>query len=366
MTARPDSNDYLSLFLNDIPMMDVRAPIEYQKGAFPNTVNLPLMDDEEREKVGTCYKQDGQDAAIALGHQLVCGDLKQQRVESWKQFAEQNPDGYLYCFRGGLRSRVTQQWLAEAGIDYPFISGGYKAMRRFLIDHIEAEAKERDFVVISGRTGTGKTKVIDRVPQSIDLEGLANHRGSSFGRRVTPQPSQIDFENSLAIALLKLRQSTPGMLMVEDESVSIGSAHVPSELFETMKRSPLVVLEESMEVRIDTVIEDYVEGLSEEYIAHYGEEGMDRYGDYMLAGMDRIRKRLGAERYQQIKAMMAEALSEQQQSGDLEKHRAWIEALLDQYYDRMYDYQLSKKQERVVFKGDRQAIVDWFQDNRQS
>ena len=112
--------DYRHIFLNDVPMMDVRAPVEFGQGAFPGVANLPLMDDGERQQVGTCYKHKGQEAAIALGHQLVSGATKRQRIEAWAQFAQTHPQGVLYCFRGGLRSQIVQQWLLnEAGIDYP-------------------------------------------------------------------------------------------------------------------------------------------------------------------------------------------------------------------------------------------------------
>lgn len=126
-----DITDYRDIFLNDRPMMDTRAPVEFVKGAFPGVVNLPLMTDDERQRVGTCYKQQGQQAAIVLGHELVSGAIKAERVEQWAQFARANPDGYLYCFRGGLRSQIVQQWLHEAGLDYPRVGGGYKAMRTF-------------------------------------------------------------------------------------------------------------------------------------------------------------------------------------------------------------------------------------------
>ena len=127
--------DFRHIFLNDVPMMDVRAPVEFGQGAFPGVVNHPLMNDDERQQVGTCYKQKGQDAAIALGHQLVSGATKQQRIEAWAGFAQAQPQGVLYCFRGGLRSQIVQQWLkSEAGIDYPRVIGGYKALRSFLID----------------------------------------------------------------------------------------------------------------------------------------------------------------------------------------------------------------------------------------
>ena len=103
---RQDTNDYQKIFLEDRPLMDVRAPVEFDKGAFPNSQNIPILDDLQREAIGTCYKQDGQDAAIALGLQLVIPDLREQRLEKWTQFVKVNPQGYLYCFRGGLRSRT--------------------------------------------------------------------------------------------------------------------------------------------------------------------------------------------------------------------------------------------------------------------
>ncbi|MBU1815801.1 MAG: tRNA 2-selenouridine(34) synthase MnmH, partial [Gammaproteobacteria bacterium] len=141
---RDNLTDYAHIFLNDVPMMDVRAPVEFVQGAFPGTVNLPLMNDAERQQVGTCYKQQGQQAAIALGHQLVAGQTKQHRIEAWAAFAQAHAQhGVLYCFRGGLRSQIVQQWLhTEAGIAYPRVIGGYKAMRTFLLQTTEAASAE--------------------------------------------------------------------------------------------------------------------------------------------------------------------------------------------------------------------------------
>src|SRR5690554_3246183 len=197
---RPDTQDYHQLFLDDVPMMDMRAPVEFARGDFPTAVSLPLMTGIERQKVGTCYKNRGQQAAIELGHQLVSGATREQRIEAWAAFAQANPDGYLYCFRGGLRSQIVQQWLkSEAGIDYPRVVGGYKAMRTFLLETAQQAVTQCDFVLVGGLTGTGKTEVIDQLNNSLDLEGHANHRGSSFGKHATEQPTQIDFENRLAI-----------------------------------------------------------------------------------------------------------------------------------------------------------------------
>ena len=204
MDARPDTNDYRALFLADTPMMDMRAPVEFAAGAFPSALSLPLMTDDERAEVGICYKNNGQQAAIALGQQLVCGELRAQRLRGWSDFAERNPNGYLYCFRGGLRSQTVQSWLRQQGIDYPLVRGGYKAMRRFLLDEMEQSIAKADFVLISGKTGTGKTRVIGDLSRSVDLEGLAGHRGSTFGQLPQEQPSQIQFENAVAIALMKL------------------------------------------------------------------------------------------------------------------------------------------------------------------
>ncbi len=360
-----DTDDYAELFLSDTPMIDTRAPVEFAKGAFPQSVNLPLMSDRERELVGTCYKRKGQQAAIELGHQLVSGELKQQRVAAWCEFANRHPLGHIYCFRGGLRSHTSRQWLRDAGVEYPLIKGGYKAMRRFLIDLLDTEAQQRAWLVLSGRTGTGKTRVIYQVPESIDLEGLANHRGSSFGRQVTPQPTLINFENALAIQLLRLQRSTPGVLMLEDESHLIGSLSLPLSLYTAMGQAAIAVLEEPMALRIDQVKADYVDDLAAEYIAHLGhEKGLQQYAEYMLASLGRVRKRLGSERYTVISEQMQTALDLHLQQGDTDLHRVWIEAMLSQYYDPMYDYQLSKKSQRVIFRGNQAEIIEWFAQYR--
>ena len=247
---RDNTADYRDIFLNDLPMMDMRAPVEFTKGAFPNAISLPLMTDIERQKVGTCYKQKGQQAAIELGHQLVSGKVKAERVEAWAAFARANPNGYLYCFRGGLRSQIVQQWLKDAGIDYPRVIGGYKAMRTFLIETLDSAVAECDFVIVGGMTGTGKTEVIAALDHSIDLEGHANHRGSSFGKRATGQPAQIDFENRLAIDLLKRRARGQQQFVLEDESRLIGTCSLPLSLHQGMQDYPLVWLEDQSADRV--------------------------------------------------------------------------------------------------------------------
>lgn len=360
MPSRPDTSDYLALFLNDVPLMDVRAPVEFSKGSFPGAVNAPLMNDEERHRVGICYKEKGQDEAIRLGHQLVSGDIKAQRLDAWRRFAAEHPQGYLFCFRGGLRSRLTQQWIQEAGVDYPLVTGGYKAMRRFLIDSLDALIASSEFVILSGRTGTGKTRVLQQLPNPVDLEGLANHRGSSFGRQVTPQPSQIDFENRLAVAMLKAHHHVGGPVYLEDESRLVGRCALPESLRDRMAAAPLMVLDQPIEERIRIIREDYVDQMAADYATRDGEEaGWLNFCDYLLSALDRIRKRLGGERHSRLRQMMETALEAQYRTGNVEDHHEWIRSLLENYYDPMYDYQLGQKEGRVVVQGGPETIIEW-------
>lgn len=360
---REDSDDYARLFLADTPLLDTRAPGEFLRGAFPGAVNLPLMNDEERAAVGTCYAQRGQEAAIALGHELLAGELRQQRIDAWKRFANDHPDGYLYCFRGGLRSQITQQWLRENGVEYPRITGGYKAMRRFLLDTLESRAAEADFLLVAGATGSGKTRLINAIPRSIDLEGLARHRGSAFGRLLVEQPGQIDFENALAISLLKLSQE-PGPIVLEDEGRLIGRVALPETLLQRMLGAPLVVLEYGLEERVQVVLEDYIIDLGERYAASNANPALavEAHRERLLGDLSRTRKRLGAERYKAIAASMDAAFDQQSQSGNIEAHREWIRSLLADYYDPMYRYQLAKREGDRLFSGTREAVADFLRD----
>jgi len=355
-----ETDNYREIFVNDTPLLDTRAPVEFAKGAFPHTENLPLMTDREREAVGTCYKQQGQDAAIALGHSLVRGEIKARRVAAWKQFAERHPHGYLYCFRGGMRSAIAQQWLADAGVEYPRIKGGYKAMRNFLLTTLERIAHQQPLVILSGRTGCAKTHLLQSLPNQVDLEGLANHRGSAFGRRVGGQPAQIDFENRLAIDLLKCVTHHPhAPIVLEDESQLIGRCALPHPLFQAMQQAPVILLERPLEERVAVIFSDYIlTNLKDYQQAEGGEPGFDAFAASLRSALYNIRKRLGLERYQSLAQLLDAALDAHRQ-GDAEGHKAWISVLLKNYYDPMYDYQLQKKQHRVQFRGDAGALRSW-------
>jgi tRNA 2-selenouridine synthase len=361
----PQIDDYERLFIEDIPMMDVRAPIEFEQGAFPHTKNLPLMNDEERHNIGIRYKEMGQDEAIELGHELVSGDTKRHRVEAWTEFTQTNPDGVLYCFRGGMRSKISQQWIYEnTGVTYPRVKGGYKALRRYLLDELDTAAETIQPVILSGRTGTGKTVLLQQLQHQVDLEQIYNHRGSVFGIHVTPQPSQIDAENTLAITLLKFRHQGVTQLVFEDESANIGSRRIPENLYARFKTSPLVVLEATEEERVDITFDEYITSALREYQEYYGdEEGFNRWADYLMASIDKIQRRLGGERHTKLTNIMQDAITAHRSKNETEQHRQWIHNLLIDYYDPMYDYQLSKKIERLQFRGDKESILQYLRES---
>ncbi len=342
------------LFRSDTPLIDVRAPIEFNKGAFPSARNLPIMNDKEREAVGIAYKEEGPTAAVNLGHELVSNDVRETRIQSWSTFIEANPESQLYCFRGGQRSQIACEWLNEVGIDVPRIEGGYKKMRNHLISVFD---NLPPLVIVGGKTGTGKTVFLEPLSSALDLEGIANHRGSAFGKKMTPQPSQIDFENQVAIQFLKFSEQ-PHVLL-EDEGRLIGRVHVPLPLQAKMKESPIILIEETVEVRTENIYEEYIEQQWLDYQSEHGAKAPERYSEYLLGAVDAIQKRLGGVAHSEIRQLMKEAL----QTGDASKHRAWISRLLTDYYDPMYNYQLSQKEGRIRFRGTADEAHQWYAEN---
>jgi tRNA 2-selenouridine synthase len=353
---------FSELFVSQRPLLDVRAPVEFARGAFPGADNIPLLNDDERHQVGSRYRQAGQEAAIKLGHELVSGDEKQRRLEAWQQWIDKHPEGLLYCYRGGLRSQLVQQWLADAGIAITRIEGGYKALRRFLIDSLEQQVSELDCIVVAGKTGCGKTHLLQQLKRAIDLEGQANHRGSAFGRRVQEQPSQIDFENRIAIDLLQLTaraEPASAKIFIEDESHSVGSVSVPRSLFARMRAAPLAVIEQPLETRVSTILNDYILANYSDFERVHGHEAFAAFADYLHESLARIQRRLGQDNYRHIKRQLEQALHQQAEHGDTSAHGQWIASLLSDYYDPMYDYQLGKKLDRLVFRGNAEEFLAW-------
>ncbi|MYE12909.1 MAG: tRNA 2-selenouridine(34) synthase MnmH [Gammaproteobacteria bacterium] len=343
------TSEYERLLAGGIPLLDVRSPGEFARGAFPDAVNLPLLTDDERHRVGIRYKQAGGDAAVELGERLVSGDTRQTRMAAWRSWACAHPEGALYCWRGGLRSQIVQEWLSADGHTPARIVGGFKALRGFCLKTLDRDVS---WVVLAGRAGCDKTGILERIPRSVDLEGLANHRGSAFGKRDTPQPPPIAFENALAVRVLQLTSDvaparfgaslrTP--VAVEDESRTIGRLAVPRNVFAGMQRAPVVVVEAPREDRIERIYRGYVAE----------DEGARARLEQAL---DNIERRLGGERHRAVRREMQHAF----ETGAPDRHRAWIALLLDWYYDPMYDYQLAQKAERVAFRGVRADVTEYL------
>ncbi len=351
--------DYKALFVGDRPLIDVRAPVEFAKGAFPTATNIPLLSDEARHKVGIEYKQAGQERAIELGAKLIPESVRAELTQQWLDFLNLHPDANLYCFRGGLRSKISQSWIRDAGGDVPIVEGGYKQLRHFLIDNLNTHCSKTTFCLIGGRTGSGKTRLLNRLAHTVDLENLARHRGSSFGRLAVAQPSNIDFENAISIALLKLSVQDVPRVFLEDEARMIGSACIPHALRQTMQQAPVVVLQTPISDRIQFAIEDYVVDLLNRYTEQCGDQGFEQFAEYHRQSLYRVRKRFGGERYALALDKLNAALDQHRQTGDTELYKPFIELILTEYYDPMYDYQTRGKQARVVFSGSADDIVAW-------
>lgn len=322
------------------PLIDLRAPSE--TGILPQATRLPILDDHERSLVGKCYKEHGPEKARALGMRLVSGDIKKNRIQAWKEAIQARPQTLLFCWRGGLRSQIAQQWLAEAGLEVPRVRGGYKALRQACLDVFE-QIESQHLLVITGCTGCGKTEILHQFPQAVDLEGAAHHRGSAFGGYPEGQPTPVEFEARLAIAIAR-RDHFP-YLLIEDESATIGRLGVPPRFRDHQKRSPLVVVKAPRSERVDRIYQEYIGQ------AIKRGEAMESLKNRFLSSLERVQKRLGGERYQKTRKLM-----EQGFAGQKSAHLAWIEILLEKYYDPMYEYSLQKKQARIRFQGNAKEV----------
>lgn len=339
-------------------IIDVRAPVEFAEGSLPNSVNLPILDDSERAMVGTCYKKQGQESAIALGHELVSGKNKEQKILGWKNFIEKNPGAILTCFRGGLRSRTAQRFLSETGIEISRIENGYKGMRAHLTRAVTQYSQEKTFRALTGNTGSGKTRLlweIAKIYPAVDLEDLACHRGSAFGRLPNkPQPAQGSFENGLACEILKYdRTQNTKPILFEDESRVIGSLHLPEVFFDKLRASSVIKLKVTLEKRIQNIYEDYI--LIDEI---ENLQARDVLFDRYIAAIKRIEKKLGGLRSAEILDDMKNGREQ------LEINRQWIEKLLVWYYDPLYTYSLGQRNPTVEFEGTEVEVLSYLKSTR--
>ncbi len=370
--------DFQYIILNNIPLIDVRAPIEYEKGAFPNTTNLPIMDNMERHTIGTTYKKQGHDTAVALGYHLVSGENKRKKVSAWSQFIHTHPNAMLYCFRGGQRSRISQEWIqSETKQPILRLEGGYKAFRNYLLQNLDPNNHTYTPLRLGGHTGSGKTRLLQKLesnfwapseqehaPSSIrflDLEGIAHHRGSAFGNHIDPQPTQINFENTLAYKLIQLQHQGIQHLILEDEGRNVGRCFFPQALAAFWNQKNLVILEASLEERVHITYQEYVLEAQTHYIHAFGNElGLNNWLNYILESLAKMKKRLGGLAYQELVKTVELAYIQQQKTGSTDGHTQWIYTLLANYYDPMYAYQMEKNTDNIIFRGNATAVTDYF------
>lgn len=302
-----------------VSIVDVRSEAEFAAGHIPNAINLPLFNNDERAEIGTLYKQQGRLPAILRGLEIVGPKMH----EMAKRGLELAHEGHIrvHCWRGGMRSGSVAWLFERTGLSVTTLTGGYKAYRRLCLENF---GRKHLLIVIGGKTGTRKTDILlelrGKGKKVIDLEALANHKGSAFGytsdRR---QPSQEQFENDLGFELAHAPMGHP--VFIEDESRMIGRIKIPDPLWHQIRTARVLYL--------DWPLKDRVEHLLTVYDAPLGQ---------IEIALDAIQKRLGLDRHRKA----VEALN----NGD--KNLA-CEIILD-YYDRAYSYGLSLRDQSLVTK----------------
>ena len=332
--------NYYQILKSNHSLIDLRSQSEFEKGSFPNAINIPILNDDEREKVGIEFNNFGKNSALDLGKKLVNNSKKKKRVNLWLNHLNKFPKTNLLCMRGGLRSHIAQEWLRENGKEVPLVLGGYKKLRNHCIKILDRiEEIDQNWIIIGGRTGSGKTKLIKKISNSIDLENIANHKGSAFGSNTTLQPSTINFENKLAVEFLQKKLNK--FLILEDESRSIGKRIIPEKWYQKMRKSQVYILETTFEDRVLNIRKEYVDEKIQSNVTK------ELLKNSIINSLYNIKKKLGGVNFQKISNMILKSFSQ----SNMNNHNEWIGSLLKLYYDPMYDYQLLRKKERISFAG---------------
>lgn len=334
------------MFARGTCLLDLRSEVEVLSGSLPNAINLPILTSTERELVGTTYARHGSSAAYELGLELVSGQVREQRIQQWADALASHNIKAVYCWRGGLRSSIAQEWLLEKGITVKRLPGGFKQLRNFLREELALICNTREIVSVWGMTGCAKTSALSPHAERIgfvDLEAIAQHRGSAFGCVYDSQPAQVTFENELTVAAIRVPQTRP--IIFEAESKLIGRCALPETLLQAILSSKRIIVEDSLENRVDRIIEEYIIFLLKRFrtndldLTDRAENvSHKQLEEFLLKCLTRIHKKLGGERTAQLGKLIVEACHAQAKSGDAAAHRPWITLLLQEYYDPQYEY----------------------------
>jgi tRNA 2-selenouridine synthase len=296
-----------------IPLVDVRSPLEYQTGHISGAINIPLFDNEERAIVGTAYKKTGRIPAILEGIKLAGPSMHDKLQQAVKTASEGRL--LVHCWRGGMRSEAMAWLFSLADIDTLVLDGGYKAYRNFILANL---LEDRRLIVLGGMTGSSKTYILrflnEKGHQVIDLERLANHKGSAFGALgEPPQPTTEQFANDLYSEWRKLDIGLP--VWLEDESRNIGSVFLPDGFHSNMQKAKTIVLMMDIKTRMPRLMEEY--------------SGFPP--DLLEASVLKISKKLGGENTKEALQAI--------RSGNIARA---IEISLN-YYDKSYQYSMKRK-----------------------
>lgn len=323
---------------DDSIIVDVRSPGEFDKGAISGAVNIPLFSNGERAEIGTLYKMLGKERAVDKGLEVM-GERLTAFVRAFETYKSRRI--IVYCARGGMRSASVTGLLKGLGYRADQLPGGYKAFRNYLLTALETRLPPR-LIVIHGKTGVGKTLLLNRLDNALDLEGLARHRSSLFGA-VNLQPrTQQQFEAHLLARLEGLDYDRP--VWVEGESRKIGSVLMPDSLRKKMQQSPCVLVTVEKATRVARIVQEYgqvVEG-------HGNCEGREGSEGHQCAGHQGRQSEVTPETRDQLVAALhtltaqlgkarVEDMARRVRDGDL---ASVVEELLDDHYDPRYGHSM--------------------------
>lgn len=313
-----NSEQFLSLSRN-CSILDVRSPGEYLRGHIPGAVNLPLLDNEERARVGTVYKREGKEIAMKLGYELVNPKIPSLLSAALSNVRENKI--FVHCWRGGMRSANVASYLRKQGIEAFTLQKGYKAFRNMVLGSFHHAPP---LLVLGGETGSGKTEILKYLKEAgeqvIDLESLAHHKGSAFGALgEQPQPTTEQFENELYFQWSSLDPKR--RFWLEDESHTIGKVYLADPIWEKMKAAPIIRVSVPKEERVQRLIADYGQYTKEE----------------ICAAIQRIEKRLGPQHAKRAMELVEEG------------NAAEVARITLTYYDKAYDHNHQKRNYKDVY-----------------
>ena len=316
-------------------LVDARSPAEYAEGTIPGAINIPIFDDAERARVGTLYKEAGKNKAKRLGVELVAPKIPGLIDQVEAALAGKKSPVLVFCWRGGMRSFALATFFDLAGIPTMQIEGGHKAFRALVRDFF-AQGEWGRLLVLRGLTGVGKTRLLKMLQQEgypvIDLEGIANHRGSAFGNLgLAPQPSQISFEALLWDEMRRI--PTDGYALAEGESKHIGRLILPARVYAALQVETSLWIEAPIEARVRITLDDY--------------PARDELKEAFLRPLSLIRPRLGGENHDRLLGYLAEGRWEE-----------LTRELMLLYYDPLYRHTCPEQRLTVTIADDKPDLTE--------